>query len=92
MQYHLSPNTILASPYIRSRPGSVWVLRVDVEALAWQLYQTRAFHYAHVKQMGKPCSLCAITRFAPEQYVNGSRSKAVRQIAKIRSPRRVTRH
>ncbi|KAJ4367270.1 hypothetical protein N0V83_006851 [Neocucurbitaria cava] len=55
------------SHLIRTKPGSVWVLRIDVESLALRLYGTRAFHNAHVQQMGKPCSICAITRFLPSQ-------------------------
>jgi hypothetical protein len=43
----------------------VWFLRTDIEALALQLYGTRAFHDAHEEQFGKPCSICAITKFSP---------------------------
>jgi hypothetical protein len=64
-QYHISPGAIVASPKIRL--AGTWVLRIDVEALALQLYGTRAFHSAHVEQFGKPCSICAITRFVPDQ-------------------------
>lgn len=57
----------MASPHVRgSGPNSPWVLRIDVEAMALQLYGTRAFHAAHVDQLGKPCSICAITRFTPD--------------------------
>ncbi|EUC39993.1 hypothetical protein COCMIDRAFT_41605 [Bipolaris oryzae ATCC 44560] len=59
-QYHLSPST-LASNRIRGN-RSLWVLRVDVEALAFQLYHTRGFHDAHPEQFDRPCSICAITR------------------------------
>ncbi|KAF3053079.1 hypothetical protein E8E11_003178 [Didymella keratinophila] len=66
-QYHISIPTISSSPQIRGPgPGSPWVLRVDVEAMAFRLYGTRAFHAAHVDQFGKPCSICAITRFEPQ--------------------------
>ncbi|KAF1831514.1 hypothetical protein BDW02DRAFT_571973 [Decorospora gaudefroyi] len=85
-QYHLSPATVLASHHIRRGAGSRWLLRVDVEALAWQLYRTRAFHNAHKEQFGKPCSLCAITTFRPEDV---KRSNLKRQMAKKRSTRRV---
>ncbi|KAH7397115.1 hypothetical protein BKA66DRAFT_408330 [Pyrenochaeta sp. MPI-SDFR-AT-0127] len=64
-QYHISRTTVIASPYIRGDPGFFWVLRIDVEALALQLYGTRAFHTARLEQMGKPCSICAFTRFSP---------------------------
>ncbi|KAJ4986879.1 hypothetical protein SVAN01_07557, partial [Stagonosporopsis vannaccii] len=65
-QYHISIPTIAASPRIRGPgPNSPWVLRIDVEAMALQLYGTRAFHAAHADQLGKPCSICAITRFPP---------------------------
>lgn len=65
-QYHISAPTILSCPSIRGPgPNSPWVLRIDVEAMALQLYGTRAFHAAHVDQLGKPCSICAITRFTP---------------------------
>ncbi|KAH9870317.1 hypothetical protein IAQ61_005791 [Plenodomus lingam] len=70
-QYHISPAAISSSPYIRGIPG--WLLRIDVEALALQLYRTRAFHNAHKEQFGKPCSLCGITRFLPELSVAKSR-------------------
>ncbi|KAH9865820.1 hypothetical protein J1614_009407 [Plenodomus biglobosus] len=70
-QYHISPSTISSSPLIRGIPG--WVLRIDVEALALQLYRTRAFHNAHKEQFGKPCSLCAITRFLPDISVAKTR-------------------
>ncbi|OAL50294.1 hypothetical protein IQ07DRAFT_509850 [Pyrenochaeta sp. DS3sAY3a] len=63
-QYHILPSTILSSPSIRGTPGSPWVLRIDVEALALSLYGTRAFHSARLEQFGKPCAICAITRFA----------------------------
>ncbi|KAF1930953.1 uncharacterized protein M421DRAFT_47022, partial [Didymella exigua CBS 183.55] len=63
-QYHISMPTMASSPSIRGPgPASPWVLRVDVEAMAFRLYGTRAFHAAHVDQLGKPCSICAITRF-----------------------------
>ncbi|KAJ4342450.1 hypothetical protein N0V87_001069 [Didymella glomerata] len=66
-QYHISIPTISSSPLIRGPgPGSPWVLRVDVEAMAFRLYGTRAFHAAHVDQFGKPCSICAFTRFQPQ--------------------------
>ncbi|KAI8936243.1 hypothetical protein NX059_006667 [Plenodomus lindquistii] len=70
-QYHISPSTITSSPLIRGSPS--WVLRIDVEALALQLYRTRAFHNAHKEQFGKPCSLCAITRFLPDISVAKTR-------------------
>ncbi|KAF2856273.1 hypothetical protein T440DRAFT_503909 [Plenodomus tracheiphilus IPT5] len=73
-QYHISPTTISSSPSIRGIPG--WVLRIDVEALALQLYRTRAFHNAHKEQFGKPCSLCAITRFLPDVAVAKTRGAA----------------
>jgi hypothetical protein len=63
-QYHISPATILASP--RVSVAGDWVLRIDVESLALRLYGTRAFHNAHIEQFGKPCSICAITRFISE--------------------------
>lgn len=75
-QYHISQATTLSSPRIRGRPGSVWVLRIDVESVALQLYGTRAFHDAHVEQLGKPCYICAITRFTPEFHVAKARSAA----------------
>lgn len=61
-QYHLPSATIFASPRIRGNK-SPWVLRVDVEALALQLYRTREFHDAHPDQFNKPCLICAITTF-----------------------------
>ncbi|USP74169.1 hypothetical protein yc1106_01443 [Curvularia clavata] len=61
-QYHLSPATVFASPHIRGNK-SPWILRVDVEALALQLYRTREFHDAHPEQFDKPCLICAITTF-----------------------------
>ncbi|KAI4641697.1 hypothetical protein J4E93_007795 [Alternaria ventricosa] len=94
MQYHISAATVLASRHIRGNPGSVWVLRVDVEALALQLYRTREFHNARKEQFGKPCSICAITRFRPEHHIGKPRptqKTAVRLIAKKRSTRRSTR-
>lgn len=66
-QYHISAQTVIESPVIRGRRGTVWYLRTDVEALAVQLYGTRAFHAAHAHQVGKPCTICAITRFKPGQ-------------------------
>lgn len=55
-----------SSPLIRMPgPNSLWVLRIDVEDMALRLYGTRAFHAAHVDQLGKPCSICAFTRFSP---------------------------
>lgn len=84
-QYHISPATITSSPHIRGITG--WALRIDVEHLALQLYGTRAFHNAHKEQFDKPCTLCAITRFTPEQPMSRLRSGqkgAVRQIASIR--------
>lgn len=66
-QYHISEDTIRRSSTIRGPEGSIWVLRVDVEALALQLYGTRAFHDAHPDQMGKPCTICAIVKFTPKQ-------------------------
>ena len=65
-QYHISAPTVMSSPLIRTAgPNSPWVLRIDVEAMAFSLYNTRAFHAAHVDQFGKPCTICAITRFTP---------------------------
>ncbi|KAF1841189.1 uncharacterized protein K460DRAFT_371203 [Cucurbitaria berberidis CBS 394.84] len=85
-QYHISAAAIRASPHIRSKPGSVWVLRIDVESLALQLYGTRAFHSAHVEQMGKPCSICAITRFLPtqNQLSKPKPSQKVRPLASLK--------
>ncbi|KAF2832846.1 hypothetical protein CC86DRAFT_461333 [Ophiobolus disseminans] len=76
LQYHISKTTIVNSPTIRGNRDTVWFLRTDVEALALQLYGTRAFHAAHPKQFGKPCSICAITRFKPEFRDNKSRSNS----------------
>jgi hypothetical protein len=93
-QYHISSATVLASPNIRGNRGSHWVLRVDVEVLAWQLYRTRAFHNAHKEQFGKPCSICAITRFLPEYHgvkLRPNQKTSVRQIARLRSTRRIAR-
>lgn len=76
-QYHISIPTITSLPHIRGPgPGSPWVLRVDVEAMAFRLYGTRAFHAAHVDQFGKPCSICAITRFEPH-FSSSSSSSSV---------------
>ncbi|KAF1944536.1 hypothetical protein EJ02DRAFT_340767 [Clathrospora elynae] len=82
-QYHILPATILASPYIRGGHGSGWILRDDVEALALQLYRTRAFHSAHIEQQDKPCSICAITRFFHGHHVTVTRSN---QKATVRQP------
>ncbi|KAF2032580.1 hypothetical protein EK21DRAFT_60673 [Setomelanomma holmii] len=65
-QYHISEATVRSSPALRSIPNAVWVLRIDVEALALQLYGTRAFHDVRGEQPGKPCTICAITRFIPD--------------------------
>lgn len=62
-QYHISAETVRTCRSIRRIPNSPWFLRIDVEALALQLYGTRAFHSAHQEQFGKPCAICAITRF-----------------------------
>ncbi|RMZ68890.1 hypothetical protein GMOD_00002778 [Pyrenophora seminiperda CCB06] len=78
-QYHVSAETILASKHIRGNSSAIWVLRIDVEALALQLYRTRAFHEARKEQLGRPCSICAITRFT------------TRHIAKKRAPKRLAR-
>lgn len=67
-QYHLSPSA-LASNRIRGN-RSPWVLRVDVEAFALELYRTREFHDAHPEQFDRPCSICAITRFTHNHKVN----------------------
>lgn len=67
---------MLSAPDIRSPdPNSPWVLRIDVEAMAYRLYGTRAFHAAHVDQLGKPCSICAFTRFSltPEASTRSER-------------------
>ncbi|KAF1911826.1 hypothetical protein BDU57DRAFT_87486 [Ampelomyces quisqualis] len=82
-QYHISPGTILASPSVRGNRNSVWFLRIDVEALALQLYGTRAFHDAHPEQFGKPCSICAITKFTPTHRVSKHKSsqKTERRLA-----------
>ncbi|KAH7414089.1 hypothetical protein DE146DRAFT_601318 [Phaeosphaeria sp. MPI-PUGE-AT-0046c] len=66
-QYHISPHMIFTCPSVRGYRDSVWFLRVDVEALALQLYGTRAFHSAHQDQFGKPCAICAITNFTSVQ-------------------------
>ncbi|PZD28767.1 hypothetical protein A1F96_05655 [Pyrenophora tritici-repentis] len=79
-QYHVSSDTILNSKHIRGNASALWVLRIDVEALALQLYRTRAFHEARKEQFGRPCSICAITRFN------------LRQIAKKRAPKRLLRN
>ncbi|KAH6259400.1 hypothetical protein HBI40_090050 [Parastagonospora nodorum] len=76
-QYHLSRATVLASPFIRGTQHSFWFLRVDVEAVALQLYGTRAFHEAHQEQFGRPCSICAITKFTPSQ--RGTRHKSTQK-------------
>ncbi|KAL5113753.1 hypothetical protein ACEQ8H_008365 [Pleosporales sp. CAS-2024a] len=78
-QYHIPPALIRASPYVRMPmvlpdQETVWALRTDVEAMALQLYGTRAFHEAHPEQLGKPCSICAITRFTRNQQ--GTKHKA----------------
>lgn len=62
-QYHIDRNTALVAHHFRRAADSEWVLRVDVEDTALRLYGTRAFHAAHVEQLGKPCSICAITKF-----------------------------
>ncbi|KAH7095812.1 hypothetical protein FB567DRAFT_40641 [Paraphoma chrysanthemicola] len=85
-QYHLSTATVRSSPVIRGNPNTVWVLRVDVEALAYQLYGTRAFHHAHPEQQGRPCTICAITKFAPEGRVTGPRNNQ-KQSRRLRARR-----
>ncbi|KAF3043495.1 hypothetical protein E8E12_009710 [Didymella heteroderae] len=88
-QYHISTPTISSSPLIRGPgPGSPWVLRVDVEAMAFRLYGTRAFHAAHVDQFGKPCSICAFTRFEP-QFSASTRSERGLKRGTTRPVRRV---
>jgi hypothetical protein len=67
-QYHIPSEAVTASPLIRG--NSMWVLRTDVEALAFQLYGTRAFHAAHPEQLGKPCSMCTSTNSVPEVSVS----------------------
>ncbi|KAG9186625.1 hypothetical protein G6011_09733 [Alternaria panax] len=94
MQYHISAATVLSSRNVRGNMDSVWILRVDVEELALQLYRTREFHSARKEQLGKPCNLCAITRFRPEHHIGKPRptqKAAVRLIAKKRSTRRSNR-
>jgi hypothetical protein len=91
-----------SSPLIRGPgPNSPWVLRIDVEAMAFRLYGTRAFHADHVDQLGKPCSICAFTRFSPafeastrsERGLKRGTSRPVRRVASLkrkgvrRSPR-----
>ena len=86
-----------ASPLIRGPgPNSPWVLRIDVEAMAFRLYGTRAFHAAHVDQLGKPCSICAFTRFSPaveagtgtgtrsERGLKRGTSRPVRRVASLK--------
>ncbi|KAF9696056.1 hypothetical protein EKO04_006236 [Ascochyta lentis] len=101
-QYHLSIPTVLNSPVIRGPgPNSAWVLRIDVEAMALRLYGTRAFHAAHADQLGKPCSICAITRFTPafaastrsERGLRRGTTRPVRRVMsqKRRGVKRVTR-
>ncbi|KAH6614835.1 hypothetical protein C7974DRAFT_343496 [Boeremia exigua] len=88
-QYHISIPTLLTSPAIRGPgPNSPWVLRVDVEAMAFALYGTRAFHAAHVDQFAKPCSICAITRFSP-QFAASTRSERGLKRGTTRPVRRV---
>jgi hypothetical protein len=53
-------------------------LRIDVEALALQLYGTRAFHDAHEEQFGKPCSICAITKFTPS--LRSTKHKSIQRL------------
>lgn len=89
-QYHLSIPTVLNSPLIRGPGnGSYWVLRIDVEAMALRLYGTRAFHAAHPDQLGKPCTICAITRFTPE-FTASTRSERGLKRGTTRPVRRVT--
>ncbi|KAJ4323076.1 hypothetical protein N0V94_002100 [Neodidymelliopsis sp. IMI 364377] len=92
-QYHLSTPTVLSSPLIRGPgPNSPWVLRIDVEAMALRLYGTRAFHAAHLDQFGKPCSICAITRFEPhlvatsptERGLKRGTTRPVRRVASLK--------
>jgi hypothetical protein len=77
-QYHISPNTVLSCPTIRGERNSVWFLRIDIETLALQLYGTRAFHDAHHEQFGKPCSICAITKFTPS--LRSTRHKSIQKL------------
>ncbi|KAJ4380656.1 hypothetical protein N0V86_004017 [Didymella sp. IMI 355093] len=88
-QYHIPISTTASSPFIRGPgQGSPWVLRVDVEAYAFRLYGTRAFHAAHVDQLGKPCSICAFTRFEPH-YSATTRSERGLKRGTTRPVRRV---
>lgn len=85
-QYHLSPATVYASHRIRGNLNSPWILRVDVEALALQLYHTREFHDAHPEQFGRPCSMCAITRFSHRNDVK--KSPLSQKVSILRAGRR----
>lgn len=57
-QYHILDTSILAAHSVRSvSPRYEWILRTDVEALALQLYGTRAFHDTQSQGLDVPCSI-----------------------------------
>ncbi|ORY07785.1 hypothetical protein BCR34DRAFT_489165, partial [Clohesyomyces aquaticus] len=68
-QYHLSEFDLQRAP-IRGTPGYAWTLRVDVEALALDLYGTKEFHAPTPEEQGKPCVICQRAR----------RLEAIRQV------------
>jgi hypothetical protein len=68
-QYHIIDSSILAANNVRSTgPRYEWILRIDVEALAFRLYGTRAFHDTQSRGLDIPCSIpnCGLAVDLPE--------------------------
>jgi hypothetical protein len=58
LQYRIIDSNILAANRVRSTgPRYEWILRIDVEALAFRLYGTRAFHDTQSRGLDIPCSI-----------------------------------
>ncbi|KAL5389962.1 hypothetical protein DPSP01_002021 [Paraphaeosphaeria sporulosa] len=85
-QYHIIDPGILAKYGVRgSSPRYEWILRIDVEALALQLYGTRAFHdtlsqgleaHCSIPNCGLAANLLTLSRHPPARRLPGNVSPA----------------
>jgi len=57
-QYHIEAQTLIDRNVRCSGPRLEWILRMDVEALAVELYGTRAFHSINPYVTKRQCRIC----------------------------------
>jgi hypothetical protein len=81
--FHIRDSNTLASNNVRGTPSYNWALRIDVEALAFRTFGTRAFHSTHPRDDKRPCQICP-RRIVDEEPKQTQRGKSGRLPSYVR--------